>query len=185
MKRAAIFLDRDGTLMEEVDYCDDPSRVRLLPGVAEALRQWKAAGYYLVLATNQSGIGRGYFTLEAYHAVHRELVRQLEEAGAPPLDAAYFCPDAPPTTSPRRKPAPGMLLEAADDLGIDLSASWMIGDKGSDVECGRRAGTRTVLVETGYGEAAGVQADYRAADLKEAARVIAQNPAIDKAPPSA
>ncbi len=177
MKYAAIFLDRDGTLMEEVEYCSDPAKVRLFPGVAEALRQWKAAGYRLVLITNQSGIGRGYFTLEAYHAVHRELLRQLDEAGAPPFDGAYFCPDAPPTPSLRRKPEPGMILEAAADLGIELSRSWMIGDKASDVECGRRAGTRTILVETGYGKQAQAVPDFTVADLKEAACVIDRNAA--------
>ncbi len=171
MSTPALFVDRDGTLMEEVDYCSDPAFVRLFPGVGAALQRWSAAGYALVIITNQSGLGRGYFTLEAYHAVHAELLRQLAQAGAPPIRATYFCPDAAP--SPRRKPEPGMLLEAAREHDLDLSRSWMIGDKAVDVLCGQRAGTRTGQVLTGYGagEAREVRPDITGADFVEVTRL--------------
>jgi len=150
--RPAVFLDRDGTLMEEVHYCADPAHVRLFPGTVAALRRLVERGFLCVIITNQSGIGRGLLTEEQYQAVQCELLRQLAQEGAAPLIAAsYFCPDAPPTPSPRRKPQPGMVLEAACELGIDLAQSWFVGDKAADIQCGESAGTRTVLVQTGYG----------------------------------
>jgi D-glycero-D-manno-heptose 1,7-bisphosphate phosphatase len=148
MLQPAIFLDRDGTLMEEVHYCNDPARVRLLPGVKDALPRLKAAGFRLVIVSNQSGIGTGRITPEQYAAVHARL---LELTGAGIIDAAYFCPDPADAPTHRRKPAPGMLMEARDDLGLDLARSWMIGDKTIDVQCGRNAGARPILVQTGYG----------------------------------
>ncbi|MDD5349221.1 MAG: HAD family hydrolase [Chthoniobacteraceae bacterium] len=156
MLRPAVFLDRDGTLMEEVHYCADPALVRVFPGTAAALRRLVERGFLCVLITNQSGIGRGLLTEEQYQAVQCELLRQLEAregkaAASPLITASYYCPDAPPTPSPRRKPEPGMVREAACDLGIDLARSWFVGDKAADIACGRRAGTRTILVQTGYG----------------------------------
>jgi len=176
----AVFLDRDGTLMEEVHYCADPGLVRLFPGTTEALRRLSARGFLLVIITNQSGIGRGLITPAQYQAVHAELLRQLDtgaENGAPPLIAAtYFCPDAPPAPSPRRKPEPGMVLEAARDLGIDLARSWFVGDKAADVGCGQRSGTRTILVQTGYGaKETGVQPDFLAKDVVAAAGIILEH----------
>ena len=181
MAEPAVFLDRDGTLMEERNYCADPAAVRVFDGVPAALDRLAAAGYRLVLVTNQSGIGRGYFTHAQYEAVHAELVRQLRPAR---LDAVYLCASTPEADDPRRKPSPAMVLEAARDLGLDLGRSWFVGDKAIDVECGRRAGTRTVLVRTGHGAGepeAG--ADLVAADLVEAAdRILsARNPG-DPAP---
>lgn len=146
--KAAVFLDRDGTLMEEVDYCLDPKDVQLFEGTRDALAALKGAGFLNVIVTNQSGIGRGVFSLEQYEAVHRELLHQI---GPGLIDATYYCPEAPPSDSGRRKPAPGMLLEASHDLSIDLSRSFMIGDKASDVECGKNARVTSVLVRTGYG----------------------------------
>lgn len=146
-KRRAVFLDRDGTLMEEVDFCNDPATVRAIPGAGEALAKLREQGWLTVIVTNQSGLARGFITPAQYEAVNGELLRQLSGA----IDAIYFCADHPNTPTDRRKPEPGMLLEAAADLEIDLSKSWMIGDKPIDVECGRRAGCRTVHVRTGYG----------------------------------
>jgi D-glycero-D-manno-heptose 1,7-bisphosphate phosphatase len=150
-------LDRDGTLIEEVPYLSDPARVRLLPGAAEALRRLRCAGFACVVITNQSGIGRGLFTEERVDQIHDELRRQLAEKSAE-LDAIYYCPIAPGVTDrtvvehPDRKPAPGLLLRAADELGLDLGASWMIGDTLSDILAGRNAGCRgTILVRTGQG----------------------------------
>ena len=165
----AVFLDRDGTLMEDVHYCGDPARVRVYPGVPEALRRLKAAGFLTFIVTNQSGIGRGLITEAQYRGVQEELLRQL---GAGAIDASYFCPDLPETPSRRRKPAPGMVLEAAAEYGIDLSQSFFIGDKADDIECGRRAGTRTVLVLTGYGAEQSCRADFTARDVLEAVGII-------------
>ncbi|HEV7402381.1 MAG TPA: HAD family hydrolase [Chthoniobacteraceae bacterium] len=150
MSAPAVFLDRDGTLMVEVDYCRDPARVELLPGVPEGLARLHAAGYRLVVITNQSGIGRGLITAAEYEAVHARLLGLI---GPGLIDATYYCPDHPDQASERRKPAPGMLLEAAHDLGLDLGASYLIGDKASDLECARTAGARGVLVRSGYGDA--------------------------------
>lgn len=166
----AVFLDRDGTLMEEVDYCREPDKVRLLPGVLEGLAKLKAAGFRCVIITNQSGIGRGWIQMAEYEAVHARLMELL---GAGLIDATYFCPDAPGTPCNCRKPAPGMILAAADDLNLDLSRSWMIGDKASDVGCGQNAGTRTILVQTGYGKNEGnTGADFVARDFATAVEVI-------------
>ena len=152
MKRRAVFLDRDGTLMEEVHYCADPALVRVFPGTGAALRRLQAHGFLIVIVTNQSGIGRGLLTDAQYHRVQAELIRQLEEGSSVPLiTESYYCPDAPSTPSMRRKPEPGMVLEAARNLDIDLKRSWFVGDKAADIECGHRANTRTILVRTGYG----------------------------------
>ncbi len=147
----AVFFDRDGTLMEDAHYCADPADVHVLPGVPAALCRLKRAGLGIFLITNQSGIGRGLITEQQYAAVHREFLRQ---AGEGSVDGVYYCPDAPGVPSSCRKPEPGMVLQAAADHSIDLSASYFVGDKAADIECGRRAGTRTILVLTGYGAAA-------------------------------
>lgn len=145
--RPAVFLDRDGTLMDEVDYCRNPADVRAIPGAESRLRLLREAGWLAVIITNQSGIGRGILTVAEYEAVHAELVRQLEGQ----IDGAYFCPDEPTRATHRRKPEIGMVEEAVADFGIDLSRSWFIGDKPADIECGHRAGMRSILVRTGYG----------------------------------
>jgi len=165
----AVFLDRDGTLMEEVHYCGDPGKVKVYPGVSEALRKLKETGFLTIIVTNQSGIARGLITEAQYQAVQNELLRQI---GAGLIDAAYFCPDAPETHSIRRKPEPGMVLEAAAAYDLDLAASYFIGDKSADIECGRRAGTRTVLVLTGYGAEQRCSPDFRAKDLTQAVQWI-------------
>ena len=169
--------------MEEVNYCADPTLVRVFPGTAAALRQLTQAGYVCVIITNQAGIGRGYFTEAAYHAVQTEFLCQLERQEAekpvpftPLIAASYFCPDAPATPSTRRKPEPGMVLEAARDLNLDLARSWFVGDKPADIECGARAGTRTIRVQTGYGteEKGGVSPNFSAKDIVAAAALILQ-----------
>lgn len=166
----AVFFDRDGTLMEEVNYCGDPREVRLLPGATEALRALRSHGFKTFVITNQSGIGRGYFNEEAYHAVHAELERQL---GADLIDATYFCPDFPSESSLRRKPSPAMVLEAQHDHHLDLPRSFFVGDRGLDIACGKAAGTRTILVETGYGLGEKSSApDWIARDLAHAAEII-------------
>ena len=168
----AVFFDRDGTLMEEVCYCSDPGRVRVFPGVPEALERLRTAGLPAIIITNQSGIGRGYFTEAQYRAVEAEFLRQ---AGPESIRATYMCPDVPGMPSTRRKPEPGMVLEAAADFGIDLARSFFIGDKTADIECGRRAGTRTILVLTGYGAGEKCQADFTARDAVEAIDIVLRN----------
>ena len=167
----AIFLDRDGTLMEEVNYCSKPEQVKVFPGVADALHQLRERGYLLIVISNQAGIGRGYFTEEDYRAVESELARQLLPAI---LNASYFCRDHPDRPTDRRKPAPGMVLEAQRDFEIDLAGSFFIGDKAIDIECGRNAGLRTILVKTGYGaaEAERAGANWVADDFVSAAKII-------------
>jgi D-glycero-D-manno-heptose 1,7-bisphosphate phosphatase len=166
----AIFLDRDGTLMRDVDYCGDPALVEVFLGASEALRALKRAGYKLIIITNQSGIGRGYFDERRYHAVQEELLRQL---GTGLIDAAYHCPSLPSANSPRRKPGAEMVFEAERDHQLDLSRSFFIGDKSSDIGCGRNAGVRTILVQTGYGATQPECApDWIARDLADAAKII-------------
>jgi D-glycero-D-manno-heptose 1,7-bisphosphate phosphatase len=155
--RPAVFIDRDGTLTEEVGYVNHPQRLRLLPRSAEAIRLLNDAGVPAVVVTNQAGIARGYFTQEILDAVNGALVEQLKQAGAH-LDGIYVCPHHPTEGAPPfrvacecRKPKPGLLLRAAGDLGLDLAASTMIGDKPSDLVPGREVGAATVLVLTGYG----------------------------------
>jgi D-glycero-D-manno-heptose 1,7-bisphosphate phosphatase len=156
--RPAVFLDRDGTLIELVHHLTDPAEVALIPGAAGAVRRLRQAGFAAVVVTNQSVIGRGRLDEAGLGRVHRAMNRQLAAEGAA-LDAIYFCPLAPtqddPTVveNPMRKPGPGMLLQAARDLGLDLRRSFMVGDTVSDILAGRHAGCETVLVRTGYGAA--------------------------------
>ena len=166
----AVFLDRDGTLMRDVDYCGDPAQVEVFPGAADALRKLKTAGYKLIIVTNQSGIARGYFNENDYRAVEREFLHQMGEGL---IDDTYYCADLPGTNSVRRKPAPGMVLEAQRDHHLDLARSYFLGDKASDVECGRNAGVKTILVQTGYGaDENSSNADWIARDLAQATEII-------------
>ena len=182
MKRPAVFLDRDGTIIENREYIADPDDVRLLPGSAEALRRFADAGYRLVIASNQSGIARGLFDEAALDAVHARLEELLADEGAT-LDGAYYCPylDGPEATvkkyrrdSELRKPKPGMLLQAARELNIDLRRSWMIGDSPADVEAGARAGCQTVLLNLDPRDLdnTAANATHMALDLTEATGLV-------------
>lgn len=173
MLHPAVFLDRDGTLIHDAGYLGDPALVRVLPGVPEALRSLKAAGFRNVIVTNQSGIGRGYFTGNDFLLVQ---TRMLEILGPDLIDATYFCPDHSAEPSARRKPGPAMVFEAAADLALDLARSWFIGDKAIDVQCGRNAGARAILVLTGEGTPGdGADADFIANDLAAAAAFILEH----------
>ncbi len=166
----AVFVDRDGTIMHDADYCSDPKQVQIFDGAAAALRRLKDAGYKIIVITNQSGIGRGFFSEKQYRAVESEVLRQL---GDNLIDATYFCPDAPGKPSRCRKPAPGMVLEAARDLDVDLSRSFLIGDKEIDAECAHNAGVRAIRVRTGFDKMTdGSCADWGAEDLPAAAEII-------------
>lgn len=152
--RPAVFVDRDGTLVEDPGYLHRPEDVRLLPGAAPAVARLNAAGYLVVMVTNQSGIARGLYDARAYEAVQQRLAALLAAAGAR-LDGAYHCPHHPEHTGPCACRKPGVLLfeEAAAALGIDLHRSWFVGDKVSDVEPARTLGGRGLLVATGEGAA--------------------------------
>jgi D-glycero-D-manno-heptose 1,7-bisphosphate phosphatase len=157
MGRRAIIMDRDGTVCDEVGYVNHVERIRLLPRSAEAIRRANAAGFQTVVVTNQAGVARGYFDESLVDEVHDRVRRLLAEGGAR-LDGIYYCPHHPEVGAAAyrvacscRKPQPGMLFRARDDMGIDLSASYMIGDSVRDVEAGHRAGCTTILVRTGYG----------------------------------
>jgi D-glycero-D-manno-heptose 1,7-bisphosphate phosphatase len=165
-----VFIDRDDTIMADCGYCSDPKDVKVFPGVPEALRRLKSNGFKLIIITNQSGIGRGFFTVEQYRAVEAEVLRQL---GNGLIEATYFCPDVPGQQSTHRKPAPGMIIDAARDHQIDLSHSFLIGDKEIDVECAHNAGVRAIRVRTGVqGDMAGSNADWVVDDLPAALEII-------------
>ncbi|MHB8730458.1 MAG: D-glycero-alpha-D-manno-heptose-1,7-bisphosphate 7-phosphatase [bacterium] len=172
--RRAVFVDRDGVLIKEVNHLTASSQIEILPGVPESLRRLRDAGWAVVVITNQSVVARGMVTEAGLREIHRALESQLRSRGAT-LDAIYYCPHHPEgaVASYRvacdcRKPAPGLLLRAAADLGIDLGASVMVGDAPSDIEAGRRAGCRTVLLRAA-GETGASGADHVAADLAAAA----------------
>lgn len=155
----AVFLDRDGTLVEDPGFLHEPDRVRLLPGVAAAVRRLNEAGWLVVAVSNQSGIARGVYDATAYTAVQRRLGELLAAHGAH-LDGAYFCPHHPAFSGPCdcRKPGVKLFRDAQAALGIDFAASYWVGDRPSDVEPARALGGRAILVATGHGAAHRAQA---------------------------
>lgn len=159
--KAAVFLDRDGVLVEDVGLLTRAEELRVLPGVPAALSRLRQAGFALVVITNQPVVARGLARESDVQAVHHSLEASLLAAGAPRLDAWYYCPHHPKAEvlayrviCDCRKPRPGMLRQAARDLGLDLAASFMVGDRITDIAAGASAGCRTVLVETGKHTAA-------------------------------
>lgn len=175
-QRYAI-LDRDGTIIVEKNYLADPDQVELLPGAAAGLRLMQEAGLGLLVVTNQSGIGRGYFDWPRLEEIHARLIRLLRDAGIT-LDGIYVCPHLPEEGCECRKPAPGLARQAAREHGFDPRDSFLIGDKLSDIQFGRNIGAVTILTRTGYGAAGepegGVSPDYVVDDLIGAARIIAR-----------
>lgn len=145
-----VILDRDGTIIRECHYLSDPDQVELLPNTIAGLKLLSENGFGLVVVTNQSGVGRGYYDLERLAAIHQRLEALLEREGVR-LDGIYFCPHTPADECACRKPRPGMLMKAMADLHISLSDSYMVGDKLCDIEAGQRVGATTYLVRTGYG----------------------------------
>ena len=178
-----LFLDRDGVIIEEVHYLGDPSQVRLIPGVAAAIARVNALGWPVVVVTNQAGVARGYFPESQVEVVHRHLAGLLALEGAR-IDAWRHCPHHPTegvgdyrVECACRKPAPGMLLAAAREMGLSLEHGWMVGDKLTDLQAGARAGCRTWLVRTGYGS--GEEARLNASTTKCAGVADALPGAID------
>jgi D-glycero-D-manno-heptose 1,7-bisphosphate phosphatase len=175
MRRRFVVLDRDGTLIVERHYLADPGGVELISGAAAALRDLSAMGLGLVLLTNQSGVGRGLFDAACLARIHQRLTRLLEAEGVR-LDGLYVCPHTPEDGCGCRKPKPGLLERAARELGFEPRESFVIGDKTSDLELGRRIGAVTILVRTGYGAETdatnATPADFVVADLAAAIPVI-------------
>jgi histidinol-phosphate phosphatase family protein len=174
LAKSAVFIDRDDTLIADVGYCKDPDRIQLLPGVVEGLQRLSGSGLAIVVVTNQSGVGRGFFTENDLAAMHTRLRSELEQVGVS-LRAIYYCPHLPEDGCSCRKPRPGLLLKAASELDLDLKTCFMIGDRELDLLAGRAAGTHTILVsnkERGELTEMKPSADYVVKDLVEAASVI-------------
>lgn len=175
----AVFLDRDGTLIVEKNYLHRIEDVEFIPGSGPALARLKQQGFLLILVTNQSGVSRGYFTLEDVQRVHRHLLAALQTHGAT-LDGIYLCPHHPDDNCDCRKPKTKLIRDAAEKFQIDLARSFVVGDRELDVELGRNAGCQTVLVRTGYGEQVlaenRARPDHVAADLAAAADWILAHP---------
>lgn len=173
--RRWVVLDRDGTIIEERHYLSDPGQVELIHDAAPGLRQLQRMGLGLVVITNQSGIGRGYFDEARLELIHQRLGQLLEAEGVY-MDGIYFCPHIPEDDCLCRKPKTGLLELAARELNFDPRASIIIGDKASDIEMGQRVGATTLLVRTGYGAEVGqdgtTTADYAVNGIVESARVI-------------
>jgi len=157
MKRRAVFIDRDGTISEEVGYINHPSRFRVFPFSAAAIKLLNESGWLAIVITNQAGVARGYFSEEMIQTVHERLQRDLESDGAT-LDAIYYCAHHPSVGQPPyrldcdcRKPKPGLISRAVKKFDIDPSSSWMVGDRYSDIELARNAGIHSAFVMTGYG----------------------------------
>lgn len=178
MKRRAVFMDRDGTISEEIGYVNHPSRYRVFPYSAEAVRMLNEAGWLAILVTNQAGVARGYFTEELVGEVHGVLKQELRERGAQ-LDAIYYCAHHPTVgESPYRfdcdcrKPKPGLIRRAAADFDIDLTQSWMIGDRYSDIELARNARVHSAFVLSGYGRG---EWEYQRATWKHDPELVAED----------
>ena len=157
MKQPAVFIDRDGTISEEVGYVNHPSRFRIFPYSAEAIRKLNESKWLAIVVTNQAGVARGYFSEDVIVRVHQELENGLATQSAQ-LDAIYYCAHHPTVGEPPyrfdcdcRKPKDGLIRRASQDFEIDLAASWMVGDRYSDIELARNSGLRSAFVLSGYG----------------------------------
>jgi D-glycero-D-manno-heptose 1,7-bisphosphate phosphatase len=180
MTNAAVFLDRDGTIIEDPGYLNHPDQVKLLAGAGEAIKELQQLGFKTVVVSNQSGVARGILTEETLDQIHDRLRSLLSSVGAS-LDGIYYCPFHPEGVIPKyrrnsdwRKPKPGMLLAAAQEMGLDLASSWMIGNHPSDIDAGRNAGCRTILISsTRAGPAHGEgRPDHVAVNIREAVNMI-------------
>lgn len=174
--RRFVVLDRDGTIIEERNYLSDPAQVKLIPGAAAALRDLRRLGFGLVVITNQSGIGRGFFDETRLGQVH-ERIRELLRPEDIWFDGLYVCPHTPEDNCECRKPRVGLMRKAAQELSFELSESIVVGDKASDIEMGRQVGALTFLVRTGYGEKfaaeGALSVDHIVDDLAGVARIVA------------
>lgn len=167
--KRGVFLDRDGTIIQERGYLSDPAAIELIPGAVRAIRLINRLGLPAVVVSNQSGVARGYFPASTVEEIDQRLRLLLGQEGAF-LDGTYFCPHLPDAGCSCRKPEPGMLQRSAEKLQIDLPSSYLVGDKAADIEAIHRVGGKGILVLTGYGrgEQGGAQSDFVAQDLLEA-----------------
>lgn len=170
MAQVAVFLDRDGVICEDVHYMSSPEQFRLLPKVAEGIKLLNENGVKVIVATNQSGIARGYLTERDLRRIHKRMIKELERRGAH-IDAIYYCPHHPNDNCECRKPKPGMLRKAASELELDLDRCLIIGDRQLDIDAGRRVGCRTIIVPSPETEN-NVDADYIAKDFLKAAEIV-------------
>ena len=178
--RPAVFLDRDGTIIDDIGYLADPAGISFYPGVPEALKRLQDRGYLLVVITNQSGIGRGYFNEETALSLNLTMVRLLKEKGVA-LAAIYYCPHHPEDNCRCRKPELLMVERAQSDLDIDPSRSWVMGDLDKDVKTGLKAGVRPILVETGKTEKGDISADVKRCEtVVEAVRFILDQEPVEE-----
>ena len=191
MKQRAVFMDRDGTISEEVGYINHPSRFRLFPYAVEAIKHLNQNGWLAIVVTNQAGVARGYFPEQMIETVHADMTKQINDCGGR-LDAVYYCAHHPSVGEPPyridcncRKPKPGLIMRAAEEFDIDLEQSWMVGDRYSDVELAHNAKVKSMLVLSGYGRGEwehqrstwSQQPDAVAKDLLEAVRYCCSRPA--------
>jgi D-glycero-D-manno-heptose 1,7-bisphosphate phosphatase len=174
----AVFIDRDGTISEEVGYINHPSRFSIFPYAADAVRLLNEHGWLAIVVTNQAGVARGYFSEEMIHAVHDQMKRDLESAGAR-LDAIYYCAHHPTVGEPPyrldcdcRKPKPGLIRRAAKEFDIDLAQSWMLGDRYGDIELARNAGVSSGFVLSGYGRG---EWEHQRAEWKHEPDLVSEN----------
>lgn len=175
-KGCAVFVDRDDTLMVDVVYCHDPDQVKILPGVAEGLRLLSEGGFRIVVVTNQSGIGRGYFGERELQTVNARLRQELRARGAD-FHALYYCPHRPDEGCFCRKPRPGLILRATSELNLDVRSSYTVGDREWDILAGKAAGTQTILLSDdmkfeGGARNLDTKADFVAKDVEDAAHLI-------------
>ncbi len=177
-KRPAVFLDRDGTIIDEIGYLSDPEKISFYPGAIEAMKELQSAGYLLIVVTNQSGIGRGYFSEETAAAVNFSMLNKLREQGVV-VSATYFCPHHPDAQCRCRKPDTLMAERATRDVGVDIGRSWMIGDTARDVIMGAASGLKTALVETGKVDKGDLpDGTFRIQDLPTAAAHILERKTV-------
>ncbi|MHC5076371.1 MAG: D-glycero-alpha-D-manno-heptose-1,7-bisphosphate 7-phosphatase [Planctomycetota bacterium] len=190
MSDKAIFLDRDNTLIDDPGYINDPDQVKLLEGVPEALSQLRSLGYKLVITSNQSGVARGIVTEEVLRKIHVRLEQLLEKQGVY-LDKIYYCPYHPDGVikkyrreSDLRKPNPGMLIKASEEMNLDMHESWAIGDSSRDIEAGLKAGCKTILIEPPSEEIGlsqdEIRADFKAVNIREAVNIIKKYMRVEK-----
>ena len=171
MANRAVFIDRDGTMAKDVNYCRRPEDFVLFPNTARAIKLLNEHGFKVIVVTNQSGIARGYFTEETLAQIHKKMKQELAEEGAR-VDGIYYCPHHPDDNCDCRKPKPKLVLQAAREHDIDLKRSFVVGDLSMDIELGKAAGCKTILLRNSPQEDTGISQDYIASDLLEAAQYV-------------
>lgn len=166
MCKSAIFLDRDGTIIHDLGYINNPENVTLIDGIVHSLRMFQSIGFLLIIISNQAGVGKGIITIEEFQNVHNKVVSILEKEDII-LDSFRYCPHKKEDNCSCRKPSPEMILSTADEFDINLSSSFMIGDRLTDIECGKNAGCKTILLNNNFEDISNINSDFIASDWKE------------------